>query len=206
VQYAVRTDSKTEAIHFPTYKQEVSAAATEDIEIDDDGFMSFCIKFKYLGTFFVPNLSDMADITQRISQARQLFGSMNKQLLGNKRLSMDIRKRLYQAMVVNIALWGCESWALTEENWAKLESFHHSCLRKICGWTMWDIKEKRITNEETRRTAGNSPTMESMMEMRRCRWLSKLSAMEESRSPRKILGAWCPIRQGDRNRPYATPT
>jgi hypothetical protein len=57
---------------------------------------------------------------------------------------------------------------------------------------MWDIKEKRITNEDTRRTAGNSPTMESMMEMRRCRWLSKLSAMEKSRSPRKILGAWCP--------------
>jgi hypothetical protein len=60
--------------------------------------------------------------------------------------------------------------------------------------TMWDIqdmKEKRITNEDTRRTAGNSPTMESMMGMRRCRWLSKLSAMEKSRS-RKILGAWCP--------------
>jgi hypothetical protein len=34
--------------------------------------------------------------------------------------------------------------------------------------------------------------MESMMEMRRCRWLSKLSAMEESRSPRRMLGAWCP--------------
>jgi hypothetical protein len=45
---------------------------------------------------------------------------------------------------------------------------------------MWDIAEKRITNEETRRTAGNSPTMELMMEMRRCRWLSKLSgAMEK---------------------------
>jgi hypothetical protein len=29
------------------------------------------------------------------------------------------------------------------------------------------------------------------MEMRRCRWLSKLSAMEESRSPRRMLGAWC---------------
>jgi hypothetical protein len=63
--------------------------------------------------------------------------------------------------------------------------------------------KRRITNEETRRTAGNSPTMESMMEIRRCRWLSKLSAMEESRSPmirykkyggpyhpRRMLGAW----------------
>jgi hypothetical protein len=30
--------------------QESPAAGTKDIEIDDDGFMSFCIKFKYLGT------------------------------------------------------------------------------------------------------------------------------------------------------------
>jgi hypothetical protein len=42
--------SKTEAIHFPTSGQELSAADTEDIEIDDDRFMSFCIKFKCLGT------------------------------------------------------------------------------------------------------------------------------------------------------------
>jgi hypothetical protein len=46
---------------------------------------------------------------------------------------------------------------------------------------MWNIAERRITNEETRRTAGNSPTVESMMEMRRCRWFSKLSPMEKSR-------------------------
>jgi hypothetical protein len=31
---------------FSIYKQEPSAADTEDIEIDDDHFMSFCIKFK----------------------------------------------------------------------------------------------------------------------------------------------------------------
>jgi hypothetical protein len=74
--------------------------------------MSFCIKFKYLGSYFVPELNDTADITERISQARKLFGSMNKQLLGNKKIPIDIRRRLYQAIVVNIALWG--SWALKE--------------------------------------------------------------------------------------------
>jgi hypothetical protein len=40
----------------------------EDIEIADR-FMSFCIKFKYLGSYFVPELNDTADITERISQA-----------------------------------------------------------------------------------------------------------------------------------------
>jgi hypothetical protein len=63
----------------------------------------------------------------------------------------------------------------------------------MCKWTILDIEKKRITNElEVRRAAGNSPTMESMMEVRRLRWLSKLSAMEMSRSSRRMLGAWCP--------------
>jgi hypothetical protein len=184
--------SKAEAIHFPRPGQESSAADMEDIEIDEDRFMSFCFKFKYLGSYFVPKLNDTADITERISQARKLFGSTKKQPLSNKQIPIDIRRRLYQATVVNIALWICESWALKEADRSKLEAFHHGCLRRMCGWTMWDVAEKRIQNERVRRTVANSPTMDSMMEMRRCRWLSKLSAMKESRSPRLVLGAWCP--------------
>jgi hypothetical protein len=183
--------SKTEAIHFPKPFHVSSAADKEDIVIDEDRFMSFCIKFKYLGSYFVPELSDTADITARISQARRLFGSMNQRVLSNKKIRIDIRRRLYQAIVVNIALWGCESWALREADRSKLEAFHHGCLRRMCGLTMWDVAEKRITNEHVRRTVANSPTMDSMMEMRRCRWLCKLGAMKESRSPRRILGAWC---------------
>jgi hypothetical protein len=58
----------------------------------------------------------------------------------------------------------------------------------MCGLTMWDVAEKRITNEHVRGMVANSPTMDTLMETRRCRWLSKLSAMEESRSPRRMLG------------------
>ena len=50
--------------------------------------------FKYLGSYFVPELNDTADITERISQTRKLFGSMNKQLLGNKKIPVDISRRL----------------------------------------------------------------------------------------------------------------
>jgi hypothetical protein len=93
---------------------------------------------------------------------------------------------------VHIALWGCEIWALKEADRSKLEAFHHGCLRRMCGWMMWDVADKRIKNEQVRRTVANSPTMDSMMEMRRCRWLSELSAMKTLISPRRILGAWCP--------------
>jgi hypothetical protein len=130
-------------------------------------------------------------IIERISQARKLFNSMNQQVLSNRRIPMHIRRRLYQAIVANIALWGSGSWALKEEDRSKLETFHHNGLRRMRHLMMWDVAEHRITNETVRMTAGNSPIMESMMEERRCRWLSKLSATEESISPRRMLGAWC---------------
>jgi hypothetical protein len=138
-----------------------------------------------LRILLVPELNDTADITERISQARKLFGSMNKQLLGNKRYrSISVAGSI--AIVVNIALWGSERhW---KKQRSKLEAFHHGCLRKMCGLTMWDVAEKRITNEHVRGMVANSPTMDTLMETRRCRWLSKLSAMEESRSPRRMLG------------------
>jgi hypothetical protein len=105
--------------------------------------MTFCSKFKYLKSYFVPELSDTEEINERFSQARKPFGSMRKQLLSNKQIPIDIHRKQYQATVVNIALCGCESWALKETDRSKLEAFHHGCLRKMCGWTMWDVAEKR---------------------------------------------------------------
>jgi hypothetical protein len=128
--------SKTEAMHFPRPRQKSSVADMEDIEIDEDRCMSFCFKFKYLGTFFTPKLNDKADIIERISQARKLFNSMNQQVLSNRNIPMHIRRRLYQAIDAKISLWGSESWALKEEDRSNLETFHHNCLRRMCRLTM----------------------------------------------------------------------
>jgi hypothetical protein len=56
---------------------------------------------------------------------------MNQQVLSNKRTPIDIRRRLYQAIVVYIRLWGSESWALKEEDISKLETFHHGRMRLL---------------------------------------------------------------------------
>jgi hypothetical protein len=84
---------------------------------------------------------------------------------------------------------------------SKLEAFHHGCLRRMCGLTMWDVTEKRITNEHvTRGMVADSPTIDSLMETRRCWWLSKLSVMKQSRSPWRMLDAW-----GTTSRPVGRP-
>jgi hypothetical protein len=128
-----------------------------------------CIKFKYLGSYFVPELNDTGHhwTDQPSEKAIRLH---EQAITGQQNIPIDIRRRLYQAIVVNIALW--EAKAGHWKSRSKLEAFHHECLRKMCGLTMWDVAEKRITNEHVRGMVANSPTMDTLMETRRCRWLS----------------------------------
>ena len=52
--------------------------------------------------------------------------------------------------VINILLWGCASWALTEELRRKLEVCHQGFLRKMVGITICDVKDNHISNKQVR--------------------------------------------------------
>jgi hypothetical protein len=73
----------------------------EDIEIDADRFMSFCIKFKYLGSYFVP-VNDTADITERISQAKRKRTGYWQQ--------KDTDRSVAHRLLLEYSTLGSESW------------------------------------------------------------------------------------------------
>jgi hypothetical protein len=60
-------------------------------------------------------------------------------ITGQQKIPIDIRRRL-SSDCCEYTL-GKESWALKEADRSKLEAFHHGCLRKMCGLTMWDVAE-----------------------------------------------------------------
>eukprot|EP00980_Cylindrotheca_fusiformis_P009866 scaffold2184_cov128-Cylindrotheca_fusiformis.AAC.12 len=51
--------------------------------------------------------------------------------------------------------------------------------------TMFEVREKRIHNEEVGEMMGNCYTIHQTMEIRRLRLLEKLAAMPETRNPRE---------------------
>jgi hypothetical protein len=182
--------SKTEAMYIPKPQQESTTENTAAYDIDDDRFITFCDTFKYLGSTFTPDLVDTHDIETRIKQASKAFYAMNARVFRNTKIDIKLRMRTYEALIVNLVLWGCESWTIKACDKKKLEVFHNRCLRRILNLTMYQIKEHRIKNKEIRRRAANSYKMEQMMELRRCRWLKSISNMEDKRTPRKIIAAW----------------
>ena len=91
------------------------------------------------------------------------------------------RLRYYNALADDTVLWGCESWAHKPSLIKKLESMHHNCLRQIIGYNFY--RDGKVTNEEIRAEALSAYTMETNLELRRCRWLEKIANMGENRLP-----------------------
>ena len=96
----------------------------------------------------------------------------------------------YDTTDINILLWGCKSWALTEELQRKLEVCHHRFLRKIIGITIFDVKDHHTSSNQVREELNNCYTFHQSLELKRARWLEKLSLMSCKQGPRNILLSW----------------
>ena len=198
--------SKTEFTFIPAPGHAPTDTDTADIDIDENRFISSCEKFQYLGSQITSNLKCNTDIENRIRKAQHLFFVLNKPIFRCRDVDMNIRRRIYVAIIINILLWGCESWPLTASNRQKLEVFHNRCCRRILNVTIYDVMaDHTLKNEYVRRETGLLP-LSSYLELRRTRWLEKLSHMHSERTPRKLLGAWLPYarRNGTAGRPQQT--
>eukprot|EP00957_Ditylum_brightwellii_P202850 15332083-Ditylum_brightwellii.AAC.1 len=52
------TDSKTEAIFFPSATQSITSADTSPVYVNKTGYVTYCDKFKHLGSYITQDPSD----------------------------------------------------------------------------------------------------------------------------------------------------
>ena len=137
---------------------------------------------------FVNSMNDSKEIKTRIQKTTGAFAKM-KELLQNQSIPKKLRKRTYEATVLNVLLFRCESWALKAQDRTKLEACHHKCLRAILNLSMTDVKENCIRNEWIRE-ALKCYSLKQIMEMRRAKWLEKIAYMPSTRNQRKLFVSW----------------
>ena len=92
--------------------EEVADIALVGDEFPPGTYMSFTPTFKYLGTVISWDLREGKDIEARIKSANKLFGSAKATFWSNSRVPFDLRMGFYKAIIINVLLWGCESWAI----------------------------------------------------------------------------------------------
>ena len=123
---------------------------TKKYFLEDHGFISFNKLFKYLGSWISFDLSDEFDIEERIKSANKSMEVLRFYWQSQK-FDLHSKYLIYQAIPINLLLWGCESWALTKVLISKLELFHTRCIRSILGIKWDEVKEFKITNVQIRK-------------------------------------------------------
>ena len=76
--------------------------------------------FVYLGSS-VPDTTN--DIERRIALALTAFGRLRKSIWPNRDILLKLKLRLYRALILPIAIYASETWAVTDSDEKKLLVF-----------------------------------------------------------------------------------
>ena len=128
---------------------------------------------------------------KRIANALKTFGALCQAVFKDAHLSINTKKKLYQACVLSVLMYGGECWTPLRKDLKKMNTFHHRCVRTVLGITrrQW---EERLSSEKVREQWGDVETITEKLMKRRLEWLSHLARMPNCRIPKMCLFGWLP--------------
>ena len=102
-------------------------------------------QFKYLGSVIAANSGMEADVRRRVNVGCKVLGSL-KGVIKNRGLGMNVKKILFEKVVVLTVMYGSESWGMKVAERQKLNAFEMKCLRSMTGVS----RLERVRNEIVR--------------------------------------------------------
>ena len=191
---SLQAESKTLAMLVPARGHDPSEDETSPFTVDDEGgAVTFTDTFRHLGSVLSSDLTDDSDIQQRLRSAAATMGQLKQTLFCSKFAlkAMDDRTKgkLYEALVLGILLYGSETWALTTTNRQKLNKFHNSCVRYLCG-ARRAHKRQHTPTMASLFAKLHVHNMDHYLNTRYIRWAGHVARMSENRLPRRMLTAW----------------
>ena len=139
-------------------------------------------QFTYLGSTTSANGSLDAELGKRIGKAATTMTMLSSHVWENKKLTIQTKTAVYCACVLSTLLYGSESWTTYAGQEKRLHTFHMRCLRCILSihWT------DKVTNNIVLERAG-VPTIFTLLQQRRLRWLGHVRRMSDGRIPKDLL-------------------
>jgi hypothetical protein len=89
-------------------------------------------EFNYLGRTLTATNDDTLAIHLAIAKAKKKWAELRR-ILGQKPVKPKTFGRFYKAIVLNVLLYGSESWQINQRSLDALEAFHNKCVRTISG-------------------------------------------------------------------------
>ena len=116
--------------------------------------LSIVDNFKYLGSQMA---SSKADFNTRRGQAYSAFEKLDK-IWSAKHVPLHLKTGIFEASVVSILLYGCESWVIDEELEKQINSFATTCYRSLLGIKWCD----HVSNEKVLEKVKKAPLIDTV--------------------------------------------
>ena len=99
--------------------------------------------FKYLGPQITSDGRNHQEIKSRIAQAKASFQQM-KSIMTNIKMPIVVRKRILEAFIETVLLYGCEAWTIDDRMKRSLETTEMWFLRRMMRipWTATKTNEE----------------------------------------------------------------
>ena len=125
--------------------------------------------FKYLGSIFAADGSQVHDVKRRIAMAMNRMGQLRH--VFNADIPLNLKMKIYKTAVCSLLTYGCEAWHLDEKTTAMINGANARCLSRFTG--------KDTHMEASART--RSYDLVHAIRKRRFKWLVHILRMPESR-------------------------
>ena len=141
-------------------------------------------EFTYLGSVISSDGKFMKDIEKRRAAATRAFGMLRPRMWGRTEISLKVKMKVFNAIVLPVLMYGATAWALTRTEEIRLDAFEMGMLRSIVG-VRWD---DFVRNVEIREMLSQPPVS---LKLRRARmkWFGHLERMSDDRQVKRITQA-----------------
>jgi hypothetical protein len=94
----------------------------------------------------------------------------------------NVKMKIYRTVILQVVLYGCETWSLTLREESRLRGFENRVLRRIFGPKRNEVtgEWRRLRNKEVY-TPYSSPNIIRVVKLRRLRWAGHVACMGEGR-------------------------
>ena len=123
-------------------------------------------------------------------KVRVNFSALRGCLFASTHISMAAKRTVYETLILNILLYGADSWSTTEAMRQRLRVFHARCVRSMCRVSRKHTWAHRISTGDLEQRLGLD-SIDTYLYRRQLRWLGHVRRMDYTqRLPRRMLSSW----------------
>ena len=142
--------------------------------------------FTYLGGA-VTEVPDMSvEIARRTRACWMRIRLYLRELYDQPKVSLSLKTRITKAAAIEALLYGCSTWTLRQEHYAKVRTVHHRVLLRIIG-AQRKRPDHRMNSYNRALEITGCESIETTLRTRRLLWAGTLLRMSGGRLPKRIV-------------------